>query len=78
MLTCADVVKLVTQYIEAELSAEDSRRFEEHVAICPPCRAFLGQARHTVALTGELKEEELSPTVEEHLLTAFRDWNRPK
>ena len=78
MLNCADVVKLVTQYMEAELSAEERGRFEEHVAICPPCRAFLGQARRTVALTGELKEEDLSAEVEEHLLTAFRDWNRPK
>ena len=77
MLTCADVVKLVTQYMEAELSPDDARSFEEHVAICPPCRAFLGQARRTVELTGELKEADLPPDVEEHLLEAFRDWNRP-
>ena len=78
MLTCADVVKLVTQYMEGELSGEERSRFEEHVAICPPCRAFLGQARRTVELTGQLKEDDVSPELEEHLLTAFREWNPPE
>jgi anti-sigma factor RsiW len=40
MLTCADIVKLVTDYLEGQLTPDERRRFEEHVAICPPCRAL--------------------------------------
>lgn len=78
MLTCAEVVKLITRYMDEALSAEERRRFEEHVAICPPCRAFLGQVRRTVELTGELREEDVPSDMEQHLLEAFRDWNRPE
>ena len=76
MLTCAEVVKLVTDYADGRLSAEERRRFEEHVSICPPCRAFLDQMRRTVELVGELREEDVPAEIEQQLLTAFRDWKR--
>jgi anti-sigma factor RsiW len=76
MLTCADVVRLITDYTEGRLSPVERRRFEEHVAICPPCRAFLDQMRTTIVLVGELREEDVPPAMEEHLLDAFRDWTR--
>jgi anti-sigma factor RsiW len=76
MLTCADVVKLVTDYIEGRLTPPERRRFEDHIAICPPCRSFLDQMRTTVDLVGGLREEDVPPDMEEHLLTAFRDWKR--
>ena len=76
MLTCADIVKLVTDYNEGRLTPDERRRFEDHVSICPPCRSFLAQMRTTIELVGELSEEDVSPAMEEHLLTAFRDWKR--
>ena len=76
MLVCADIVKLVTDYLEGRLTPAERRRFEGHVAICPPCRAFLGQMRTTVELVGDLREEDVPPEMEEHLLAAFRDWRR--
>ena len=76
MLTCADIVKLVTDYEEGRLTPDERRRFEDHVSICPPCRSFLAQMRTTIELVGELSEEDVSPAMEEHLLTAFRDWKR--
>jgi len=76
MTTCADIVKLVTDYLEGRLTPAEQRRFEGHVAICPPCRAFLDQTRTTVALVGSLREEDVPADMEEHLLAAFRNWNR--
>ena len=70
MLTCADVVKLITDYLDGHLTSDERRRFEEHVSICPPCRSFLAQMRTTVQLVGELREEDFPPTMEEHLLDA--------
>ena len=76
MLTCADIVGLITDYTEGRLSTDERRRFEEHISICPPCRSYLAQMRKTVELVGELREEDLPPAMEEHLLEAFRDWRR--
>lgn len=76
MVTCAEIVKLVTDYLEGRLTPAERRRFEGHVAICPPCRGFLDQMRTTVDLVGDLREEDVSPEMEEHLLAAFRDWRR--
>ena len=63
-------------YLEGRLTPADRRRFEAHVAICPPCQAFLEQMRTTVDIVGGLREEDVPPEMEEHLLTAFRDWRR--
>ena len=76
MLTCAELVELVTDYMEDALSDEDRRRFEEHVAICPPCRAYLEQMRQTLRVLGRLTEDSLSPEMEVTLLDVFRDWKR--
>ena len=76
MLTCADIVKLVTDYEEGRLTPDERRRFEEHVSICPPCRSFLAQMRTTIELVGKLSEDDVPPAMEEHLLNAFRDWKR--
>jgi predicted anti-sigma-YlaC factor YlaD len=75
-LTCADIVKLVTDYLEGRLTAAERLRFEGHVAICPPCRSYLDQMRTTVELVGGLREEDVPPELEEHLVAAFRDWRR--
>ena len=76
MLTCADIVKFVTDYNDGRLTPAERRRFEEHVSICPLCRSFLAQMRTTVELVGELRAEDVPPEMEEHLLAAFRDWKR--
>lgn len=74
MLTCAQIVALVTDYEEGRLDELDRQRFEEHVAICPPCRAYLDQMRRTVRVVGDLREDDVPPELEETLVEAFRAW----
>jgi anti-sigma factor RsiW len=73
-LSCQEFVELVTDYLEGALSAEDTARFEEHVGRCTGCAAYLDQIRETIALTGRLSPESLSPEAERELLDAFRGW----
>jgi anti-sigma factor RsiW len=73
-LTCSDLVELVTDYLEDRMSVENRLRFEQHLAACGPCRAYLKQMRETIALTGGLSEESISPEAESALLRVFRDW----
>jgi anti-sigma factor RsiW len=75
-LTCAEVVELVTAYLDGALSPRDTERFEEHLAPCDGCSAYLEQMRATIAATGALRTGDLPPALEERLLEAFRDWRR--
>jgi predicted anti-sigma-YlaC factor YlaD len=76
-LTCAEIVELVTDYLEGGLSTEDRERFEEHIGYCDWCLTYLDQMRQTIATVGELREEDLSPELQGGLLDAFRDWSGP-
>ena len=76
-LSCAELVELVTEYLEGGLAPEERRRFDEHVAVCEGCAAYLEQMRATIATTGRLRETDLPPALEERLLDAFRGW-RPR
>jgi hypothetical protein len=73
-LTCADLVELVTEYVEGALSARDSERFEEHIVFCRGCSAYLDQFRQTIRLTGRLTEDDVPAVASESLLQAFRGW----
>ena len=72
--TCREIVELVTDYLEERLPSATRLAFEEHLAACPGCTNYLAQMRETIRLTGELREESLSPEVRQELLRAFRDW----
>jgi anti-sigma factor RsiW len=73
-LTCQELVELVTHYFEGALPPEERLRFEEHIAVCPPCQVHLRQMRDTIRLVGTLRGEDVPPVVRDSLLHAFRDW----
>jgi len=75
-LTCHEMVEIITDYLEGALPAEDRRRVEEHLAICPGCANYLEQMRETIRLTGLLTEEQIPEEQKQELLEAFRDWTR--
>jgi anti-sigma factor RsiW len=73
-LSCQELVELVTDYLEGALAAEAAARFEDHISRCGACTIYLEQIRQTIALTGRLTVDELSPKAERELLDAFRGW----
>ena len=73
-LTCAQVVELVTEFLERDLAPVDVERFEEHLAFCGGCSTYLDQMRATVEATGSLRMADLPSGLEERLLAAFREW----
>jgi anti-sigma factor RsiW len=72
--TCQEMVELVTDYLEDSLSWRDRRRFEAHLSGCDHCTEFLQQMRTTVALTGSLAGDDLSPVRQSEMLVLFRRW----
>lgn len=75
-LTCAQVVELVTDYLEGTLGEADRARFDAHLSGCDGCTSYLDQIRVTIALVGHIDEDDLSDGAKAALLTAFRGWAR--
>lgn len=73
-LTCAEVVELVTGYLEGGLSAFERERFEEHLGVCDWCVTYLEQIRQTIDSTGRLRTEDLDPRLQDALADVFRGW----
>jgi anti-sigma factor RsiW len=76
VVTCREMVKLVSDYLEGRLPPAELRRFEAHLAICDGCQTYVEQMRETLRALGELPEEErLSTEARDTLMAAFRSWN---
>jgi anti-sigma factor RsiW len=75
MLSCRELVELVTDYLERALPEADRLRFEEHIAGCGACKIYLEQMRQTIELLGHLPADSLSGEAEGQLLEAFRGWH---
>jgi len=73
-MACAELVEVITDYLEGKLPAGDRQRFERHLSACDGCDAYLDQMRTTISLSGRLRVEDVPAELEERLLVAFRDW----
>lgn len=76
-LTCAEVLELMTEYLEGALGRGDTARFEAHIANCDGCTIVLEQLDDVVGLTGQLTEDDVEPETVDELLRAFDDWKKP-
>jgi anti-sigma factor RsiW len=73
-IACREVLELITSYLDGALPAEVYRAVEAHLAGCDGCTTVLEEFRQTIAMTGRLSEEQLSPAQRDILLAAFRGW----
>jgi anti-sigma factor RsiW len=73
-MPCQELVEVITDYLEGTLPEPDRARFEEHLAVCRGCRTYLAQMRQTIAATGSLSEDTLTPAERERLGVLFRGW----
>jgi anti-sigma factor RsiW len=76
-VACADVVELVTDYLEGALDAVSAAAVEAHLALCPGCATYVEQMRRTIAALGRVPVETLSEQAQIDLVAAFRGYPRP-
>jgi len=74
LITCRQLVELVTDYVEGTLTPEARAHVEAHLATCDGCGAYVEQMRMTLRVVGHLTPQDLDPRVERALLDAFREW----
>jgi anti-sigma factor RsiW len=75
-MTCAELVELVTAFLDGALDPETEQRFLEHLAICDGCETYVDQMRQTIAEVGKLPPESLSDETRDRLLDAFLTFPR--
>lgn len=75
-LSCRELVELISDYLEGSLTTEERQAVELHLQGCSGCDTVLEQFRDTIARTGTLTEDSLTPQQRATLLQAFRDWTR--
>jgi anti-sigma factor RsiW len=73
-LTCAQMVELVTEYLDGALPLEDRTRFEQHLVFCRACARYLRQLRETAHLARRVAADDLPDDVCAGLLHLFREW----
>jgi len=74
MMDCNELVELITDYLEGTLAAPDRARFDEHLAICDGCTAYLDQMHTTLKMLGRIPSDSIDQTARERLQHAFRNW----
>ena len=52
-ISCIEVWREISNYIDAEINPELRRRMEEHFKVCEHCSAILDGAKNVVRLVGD-------------------------
>jgi anti-sigma factor RsiW len=71
-IACAELVELLTEYLEGALPPDEVAVVEAHLAACEACRTYLDQLRATIAALGSVPVETLSDEACDVLLAEFR------
>ncbi|MCK6486698.1 MAG: zf-HC2 domain-containing protein [Phycisphaerae bacterium] len=50
MISCREVFDFLVDYVSGELPPHVRAEFERHLAVCPPCVAYLNSYRDTIRL----------------------------
>jgi predicted anti-sigma-YlaC factor YlaD len=73
-MPCREFVEVITDYLDGTLPDVDRQRFDEHLAACPNCTAYLDQMRTVLRLTGRLTDDDIPDATRDDLLQVFRSW----
>lgn len=80
-MTCRELIDFLGAYFDGELSRDVRLRFEEHLAACPECSAYLETYRQTLKLAKDAFHEMDDPVpadVPEDLVKAILSARRKR
>lgn len=70
-MTCKDVASFLMDYLEGELADASRRVFDEHLAECPDCVAYIEGYQNTIRLSKDAAAEQIDDEVPEPLIEAI-------
>jgi anti-sigma factor RsiW len=74
--TCRDVVGLVSDYLDHELTADETELLERHLSSCDDCDRYVDQMRFTIEMVGRIRGQDVPAPTRDRLLAVFRRWKR--
>jgi anti-sigma factor RsiW len=77
-LTCKRAVELMADYLDEALPPSERRDLERHLRDCPHCGEYLRQLRATIAATGQIDTDDLSPEMRDALVSLYRKTMKPE
>jgi anti-sigma factor RsiW len=72
LISCQEVVEVVTDYLEGRMTPEDVAIFEAHLELCDGCKWYVEQMRITIATVGRIDEADVPDEMRATLMDAFR------
>jgi anti-sigma factor RsiW len=78
VLTCQDLVELVTDHLEGALGPVRERAVSSHLAGCAECRLYVEQMQETSRLLGALSRPGLPEGSHDVVVGAFRRRSTPR
>ena len=72
LISCQEVVEVVTDYLEGRMTPEDVAVFEAHLELCDGCKWYVEQMRITIATVGRIDAADVPDEMRETLMDAFR------
>ena len=74
MMTCKELIEaFLADYLDAALSPEAVADLERHLALCPPCVAYLNTYKRTRELVGRTGPADMPPEMKSVLRTFLLD-----
>ncbi len=74
MMSCEELTKKVTDYLEGRFTLWERVSIQMHLGICRGCRAYLTQMKQTLEVVGKLPDAEDAPEVHDEVMERFRKW----
>ncbi len=71
---CNDLLNLLNDYLDGELSVAECFELEAHLRACPECQSQLASLRQTISLLHQFEETpaSLPPSLEERLIARMQ------
>jgi predicted anti-sigma-YlaC factor YlaD len=71
-LTCREMTDFLADYLDGSLGVAERHLFDEHLAGCPECIAYLRSYAETIRLARQTREDDsLSDTIPDELVRAI-------
>lgn len=78
-MTCQELVEFLMDYLDGSLSETERRCFEEHLAECPDCVAYLATYQESIRLAKDActaGDDAFLPEVPDDLIRAILEARR--
>ena len=75
MLSCQELVELITDYVEGVLDGQRRAEVVRHLSECDDCLRYVAQLQQTGRVLASMPAPTLSSDDRAALIAAYRDWS---